>query len=490
MKSPGKRILIIYDDRKNEMVLTDRQHLRALEQSPTPHEIVYLNFADLAPSGDLGDSVAEPPASILDIRFDVVILHYLFLAIRTTGELFYKWKQASDWIRKLNCQKIAIPQDEMDHAGLLDDWLFEWEVDTIFSVHYKPDGPLYPRARARAAIINCLPGYINEDSAKLYAPQLKKYNQRPLDIAYRANNLPYWYGSHAQLKHKIAVEVQKRAETHKLRVDISTSINDVIEGDKWLDFLASTRCAIGGEGGRTALDIGGELRARVAALLLDNPQATFEQISKHMPPGWDDYHFLTITPRHLEAVITKTCQILIQGDYRGILEAGKHYIPIKPDFSDLDRALGLVHRQEFCESIAERAYEDIYLSGKYSYRAFADLIETAFYKSSDKQGVDKKMKPHSNQMDTAEEILERELVSIRHRNILLQNQLRMVEAQLQNARVELASFHKAQFEKNQKLFIRIKHWAFAHLGILMFCGFLGNFLLLAIVIALFLMVNR
>ena len=39
-----------------------------------------------------------------------------------------------------------------------------------------------------------------------------------------------------------------------------------------------------------------------------------------MPSGWDSYAFFAISPRHLEAVITKTAQVLVEGRYSGVLE--------------------------------------------------------------------------------------------------------------------------------------------------------------------------
>ncbi len=93
--------------------------------------------------------------------------------------------------------------------------------------------------------------------------------------------------------------------------------------------------------------------------------------------GWDDYRFFALSPRHFEAILTKTCQVLVEGRYDGILEAEKHYIPLKRDFSNLEEVLEKVQDKAAVQVMAERAYEDIYLSGKYTYRTFASDIERA-----------------------------------------------------------------------------------------------------------------
>ena len=47
------------------------------------------------------------------------------------------------------------------HSAILDDWLLMWGIDAIFSVHYRPDGPLYEQSRHTASIYPCLPGYVD-----------------------------------------------------------------------------------------------------------------------------------------------------------------------------------------------------------------------------------------------------------------------------------------------------------------------------------------
>jgi phytoene dehydrogenase-like protein len=99
-----------------------------------------------------------------------------------------------------------------------------------------------------------------------------------------------------------------------------------------------------------------------------------------MPVGWDDHEFFAVSPRHFEAIMTKTCQILIEGRYNRVLEPEKHYIALKRDFSNLDEVLERLGDEQGIRSMVERAYEEIYLSGRYTYRSLAIDIETALSK--------------------------------------------------------------------------------------------------------------
>ena len=361
-----KRILVLYwyPVPLDEMRLTIRQHLQALESSETKHQIVYHN-------------VYGNTKRLRGLKFDAVILHTTFLCMRWS-HLFYQLKWDLRWIKEIECVKIAIPQDEYDHSEVLDEWLYEWQVSTIFSCFDEENRrTLYPLMCDKATFVPALTGYIDEETAKRTESKLLKMECRPNHIVYRASQLPYWFGNHGQLKHKIASIFSERVQFHGLSFDISTRESDTIVGESWLDFIASGKTVIGCESGSSALDRRGEIRAQIQSLLQKNPSATFEEVNSCLPPGWDNFSFFAISPRHLEAVIAKTCQILVEGSYSGILKPHTHYIPLRRDFSNMAEVLEIIKDSSVLEEIAERAYSDIYSSKKYSYRAFASQVEQA-----------------------------------------------------------------------------------------------------------------
>ncbi len=166
-----------------------------------------------------------------------------------------------------------------------------------------------------------------------------------------------------------------RAPAHGLSCDISTRAQETILGDAWLEFLGSARTTVGAESGVSVLSRRGEVRDRVLELLEEDPNLSFDAVSARMPAGWDDYRFFAVSPRHLEAVTTKTAQILVEGRYSGVLEPDRHYIPLKRDFSNLDEALESAREPAVLEQLAEQAYEDIYLSGRFSFTKLTALLE-------------------------------------------------------------------------------------------------------------------
>jgi hypothetical protein len=357
--------LILYLHAEAEpMRPTTVQHLRFLENSLTPHDVLFWNAAH------------GVPRWVRERAYDVVLLHYSVLCMRWHAP-FERWRPSLDWMRDSDAVKLAMPQDEYVCAHTLDEWLEELDVDCVFSVLDERHWPtLYPRTSTRTRIERSYTGFVDDRAAGSVATLPRPHAQRALDIVYRARNLPFYVGHHGQLKHGIGEIVEPVAQAHGLRTDISTRPGDTKYGDAWFEFLAGGRCVIGTESGSSALDPYGEIRRFEAEWRPAHPDAGFAEFSALQPPGWDDYGFTAISPRLFEAAQTKTAQLLLQGEYDGILEPDRHYVALREDLSNLDEALERIADPAETEAFAERAWEDLILSGSYSYGAFAAHVET------------------------------------------------------------------------------------------------------------------
>jgi hypothetical protein len=340
---------------------------RALRKAGSDGQFVYHNSYDESPS-----------LSVRSMEPDAVVLHTTFLCMRWSDQ-FGRFSWRYRWLRDLPCTKIAIPQDEYDHSEILDEWLDELRITDIFTNFDSVRRELlYPILRDSGVHFHeVLTGYIDEAMAAYAAGRARAVEERPVDIVYRASHLPYWFGAHGQLKHLIADVVQEHATRLSLRTDISTRYADVIYGDAWTDFLLSGRMVIGAESGSSALDRRGEVKAAFSTMLAQEPELSFQEASARLVPGWDGHDLGAISPRHFEAVITKTCQILVKGRYSGVLWPGRHYLALERDFSNLDEVLESSRDTALLTEIAERTYEEIYLSGNYTYDIFGTRLAAA-----------------------------------------------------------------------------------------------------------------
>jgi hypothetical protein len=358
-----RRLLFLYlNPRPEAERLTTLQHREALAEVRNAETLSY-------------NAVHGAPAWLRHLRFDAVVLHTTLLTMRW-NIWFPQWKRRLDWLADVDAVKIAFPQDEYDGAEIHDRWLDELGVSVVCTVlDDSHRDELYPRLAKSATFYEVLTGYIDDPTAERFRRRNRPLAERPYDVVYRARHPAYWYGSHSQLKHRIGDAVLERAGAHGLRCDISTRAPETIFGDVWLDFLGSGRATIGTESGVSSLDRAGELRQTIGEMLQRDPALSFEDVAARMPPGWDDYRFFAISPRHLEAVITRTAQILVDGRYSGVLEPERHYIPVRRDFADLDEALERARDLALLEEIASRAYEEIYESGAYSSHRLTETLE-------------------------------------------------------------------------------------------------------------------
>jgi hypothetical protein len=180
------------------------------------------------------------------------------------------------------------------------------------------------------------------------------------------------------LKGQIAEVFAKAAPSRGLNVDISMHHMQTLLGDAWYAFLLRCRYTIGVVGGASIHDRDGSIRRCVDATLASNPSASFEEIEAICFPGVDGrFGLRAISPRHLEAAATRTPQILIEGEYNGILEAERHYIPLQSDFGNIGDVLDEVAGGRMGSTVAQRAYDDVIASGRYGYDSFVRTLLTA-----------------------------------------------------------------------------------------------------------------
>jgi hypothetical protein len=159
-------------------------------------------------------------------------------------------------------------------------------------------------------------------------------------------------------------------------MDISTDEADVLVGDDWYRFLLRCRTTLGVEGGASLLDRDGSICARTRAYVREHPNASFETIRDTCFPGQDGtLSLFAIGPRHLEACATRTCQLLVEGAYQGVLRAGEDYIPIRRDFSNLREVLRSIDDDALVRRVSQSAWQRVVRSGLYTYAGFVRAVE-------------------------------------------------------------------------------------------------------------------
>jgi hypothetical protein len=365
------QILVVYrQDPGAGIRLGVERHLRALEREEV--NVAYVNAA-VRPSPDVKRGC-----------YDGIVLHTTFLGLRWSDD-FPRIRRQWQWLSGQACPIVALPQDEYAYSEVLDEWLDDLGADAVFSCFDETTrAPIY--ARTRAAFRLGLTGYLDADTAAHCERNAVPADERPYDVVYRAKRLPFWLGRHGQLKHEIGTATAERAPHHGLRVDISTRPEDTIFGTRWLDFMLSGRAVVGCESGSSVLDRRGEIRRLAGEVLALDPEMPFDDFDRRMPTGWDSWAFYAVSPRHFEAVLTRTCQVLVEGRYSGVLQPNRHYLPVRRDLSDLDEVLERLHDRALLREITECAYEEVYLNGAWTTDDFArELVDSLSTRRADRR---------------------------------------------------------------------------------------------------------
>jgi len=365
------KILILYKKFFEKDRNTITEHLYSFKNYYHAEDFCYVNVPD------------RIPRYLPYFKFDAVILHYTFLSTRFLPSEHY-WQEYISNLKNIRGLKIAIPQDEYDETDRLCDLFKKYKVKMVFtSFTNKTDWiKAYPVSKAGSMeIVPVLTGYVDENLEKKIhkLDNYVEFEKKKIDIGYRARKLPYYFGEHSLMKTQLVEKLEPKLTKHKLRVDIKNTDSqysvEPFMGDDWLNFLLRCKAVLGCEGGSSLLDSDGKVKRRVLDYCRINPDATFAKVKKICFNGKDNnIKCFTIGPRHFEAIQTKTLQILTEGKYNNILKPDVHYLVLKNDFSNIKKIVTILKDKKRCNKIINQAYEDIVLSGKYSYRKFVELI--------------------------------------------------------------------------------------------------------------------
>lgn len=364
-------ILVVFQTLDYRFRATTKDHLYCF-RNYSQNRCFYLNIARKSEP-----YYEEIPEIIKKIKFDLIIFHVDLLGFLWPPYSLEHFSSRVGALKSINAVKVALMQDEYYNTRSLNKFINEFDINYVFSLAPESEWKkIYTDVNfEKVKFFRNLPGYLDDNTLSRIKELEKNIVERPIDIGYRAHGIRHWLGSHGYLKIQIADEFSRRASQSGLAIDISTRFEDTFFGDDWYKFLLQSKYTISVEGGASIQDRDGTIRERTEKYLQLHPDASFNEIEKNCFPGIDgSFNYVAISPKHLEACATRTCQLLIEGEYNGILKPGIHYIGLKRDFSNIDEVLVELGNEDRRARIVERAYKDIVESGKYSYRNFVTFV--------------------------------------------------------------------------------------------------------------------
>jgi len=146
--------------------------------------------------------------------------------------------------------------------------------------------------------------------------------------------------------------------------------------EQWNEFLNRCKGIMGAESGTHFLERDDHTRQAVITYMADQPAPTFTQIDERFfKPYPNPISGKAISSRHFEPIGTKTCQLLLEGSYNGILTADEHFISIKKDFSNVEEAVRQFTDVDYRTTLVNRAYEYVMEEHTYHHRV-GSLLKT------------------------------------------------------------------------------------------------------------------
>ena len=221
--------------------------------------------------------------------------------------------------------------------------------------------------------ISVLTGYVPEN---LLSATLVPTSQRPLIVGYRGRPLPIRYGELGLDKIGVGEIVARFCIGRDIVHDIAWTEEARIYGPRWYEFMSSCRSILGSESGSNVFDWDGTLAGNIQEFRNKYPQADDSDVYSALIQPLEIPGLMNqISPRVFEAIASRTVLVLFEGSYSEVILPGVHFISLKKDGSNLDDVFKLLADGAYVDAMADRAYQDIIGSGRYSYNSFVRLVD-------------------------------------------------------------------------------------------------------------------
>lgn len=214
----------------------------------------------------------------------------------------------------------------------------------------------------------------NDLEAKLIpAPHALNHNfyipskyEKNLDISFVGGKYPLFIGDQER---NLFIDYCSDKKSN-LNNHISFGRNKNVPRHIWKQILQNTKFTIGAEAGTYYLDKNGELLQKAIQYCNTYPKATLQELENQIFKNHSVSYVngKAISSRHFEPIGTKTCQILLEGHYNGILNENEHYISVRKDYSNFDEAFERYIDPKEREEITENAYEYVIENHTYDIR--------------------------------------------------------------------------------------------------------------------------
>jgi spore maturation protein CgeB len=266
--------------------------------------------------------------------------------------------KTAEWFKKRRGKLIAFIGNEYNLMADKISFIRSVEADYVCSqLPFETARWLY--ADCSRSKILAIPHALNP---KLYSPD--PYSSRTIDIGFIGH-----------LYHTIIGDMERtnlvqfflrNSKGLGMSCDIRTQR---LPREEWTRFLKRCKGVLGAESGTYYLDRTGQLIKDVEKYVKDHPKASFEEVYKLFFKNQVSLvSGKAISSRNFEPIGTKTCQILIEGYYNGVLTPDEHYISVKKDLSNMNEVIYRFKDEDYRNKMVDRTYQYVMDNHTYQHR--------------------------------------------------------------------------------------------------------------------------
>jgi spore maturation protein CgeB len=296
----------------------------------------------------------------------VVVLH------SATGDDLSLLLKTSRFYTARRGKLLVLVGNEYNHLALKRRFINETQADYI--------GSQLPLPAAQWLYADCAASAVVEAP---HALNPKEYHPLPavareFDIGFVGDIYSYAIGDIERTR--IIEFFRDRGREFQLNCRIQ---NQRMPASQWNLFLNRCQGIIGAESGTYYLEKDDRTMTAVREYLLRHPDATFAEVYERFYRNYPcPVNGKAISSRHFEPIGTKTCQILLAGEYNGILQPERHYIAVRKDLADIADAIERFKDENYRRRIVEQSYEDVLNHHTYRHR-IDSILDRIFNGSGD-----------------------------------------------------------------------------------------------------------
>lgn len=279
--------------------------------------------------------------------------------------------------------KIFFTQDDYDNIERNIKKYKDCKIDILYSPVSNPCTLryLYPKDKmTNIKIKHYLTGYTSDDVIDNI--DSLPICERRIDVFYRGNDVGWAYGRLGYEKQEIGIKMRQYLKEKHFEYDISCKRENQVFGDEYYIRMSSAKATLITESGSSIIFNNDKLMSdRMEIMNLSRSTdklLSYEKLKakyKNFFSYEEKYSVTEISPKCFEAIACKTALIGYEGNYSNVLIPNKHFIVLKKNFSNIESVLEKLRDDNYLQNIVNQAYQDIFVSNKYSYKSFIENFE-------------------------------------------------------------------------------------------------------------------